>query len=232
MAQLVNGTRSEQEGDRRVVAAVAALVLLLLIVAGIVAVAAMAYRDDGKGGLLGTKKASFTWPATAPAFEAKHLTAAPTSAWLTNGGSTYNQRYSPLDEINTENVEDLKGVWMTDLDGSGHRGEVLGRGAADRLRRRHLRPDRRRRRLRGRRRDRQDPLAVRRQARPEDQHGLLRLAEPRRRARRRHGLPRPARRQPRRARPEDRQAGLDDARSATGRRATRSRPRPSTTTGS
>jgi hypothetical protein len=27
--------------------------------------------------------------------------------------------YSPLDEIDTENVEDLKGVWMTDLRGSG-----------------------------------------------------------------------------------------------------------------
>jgi quinohemoprotein ethanol dehydrogenase len=112
-------TRAEQEGDRRVVAAAAAIVLLLLLVAGVVAVAAMAYRDDGKGDLLGLKKTTFTWPATAPAFEANHLTAAPTNAWLTNGGSTYNQRYSPLDEINTENVENLKGVWMTDLRESG-----------------------------------------------------------------------------------------------------------------
>ena len=115
---VVTDSRTEQEGDRSVAAVAAAIVLLMLVVAAIVAAAAMAYRDDGKDGLLGTKKASFSWPATAPAFEPKHLTAAPTNAWLTNGGSTYNQRYSPLDEIDTENVENLKGVWMTDLRGS------------------------------------------------------------------------------------------------------------------
>ena len=170
----------------------------------------MAYRHDGKRGLLGTKKAGFSWPATAPAFEPKHLTAAPTSAWLTNGGSTYNQRYSPLDEIDTENVDEPQGRVDDRPRGLGDRGEVLGRGAADRLRRRHLRPHRRGRRLRGERGHRQDPLAVRRQAQPEDQHRLLRLAEPRRRARRRQGLPRPARRLAGRARPEDGEAGLVD----------------------
>ena len=54
-------------------------------------------------------------------------------------------------------------------------------------------------------------LGVQGEPRPEDQHRLLRLAQPRRRARRRQGLPRPARRQARRARPDDRQVALEDA---------------------
>ncbi len=55
----------------------------------------------------------------APAFSADDLTEEPKEAWLTNGGTLSNQRYSPLDEIDTDNVGDLKGVWMTDLKGSG-----------------------------------------------------------------------------------------------------------------
>ncbi|HKO37723.1 MAG TPA: PQQ-binding-like beta-propeller repeat protein [Solirubrobacterales bacterium] len=55
----------------------------------------------------------------APAFTAEQLAADPKENWLTNGGSLSNARYSPLDEIDTENVEDLKGVWMTHLNGSG-----------------------------------------------------------------------------------------------------------------
>jgi len=38
--------------------------------------------------------------------------------WITYGGSLYNQRYSTLDQINTSNVNGLKGAWMTRL-GSG-----------------------------------------------------------------------------------------------------------------
>jgi quinohemoprotein ethanol dehydrogenase len=55
----------------------------------------------------------------APAFSADDLSEEPKEAWLTNGGTLSNQRYSPLDEIDTDNVKDLKGVWMTDLKGSG-----------------------------------------------------------------------------------------------------------------
>jgi glucose dehydrogenase len=32
----------------------------------------------------------------APAFPDAQLTALPSSNWITNGGNTYNQRYSPL----------------------------------------------------------------------------------------------------------------------------------------
>ena len=55
----------------------------------------------------------------AAAFSADELMEEPREAWLTNGGTLMNQRYSPLDEIDTGNVGELKGVWMTDLGGSG-----------------------------------------------------------------------------------------------------------------
>jgi alcohol dehydrogenase (cytochrome c) len=41
------------------------------------------------------------------------------SDWSTNGGAMTNQRYSTLDEIDTSNVAQLKGVWRTHLNGSG-----------------------------------------------------------------------------------------------------------------
>jgi alcohol dehydrogenase (cytochrome c) len=43
----------------------------------------------------------------------------PTVGWPTNGGNWYNQRYSPLTEIDRGNVANLKGVWHTRLEGSG-----------------------------------------------------------------------------------------------------------------
>src|SRR5206468_7468038 len=35
--------------------------------------------------------------------------------WVTNGGNLTNQRYSTLRQINTSNVTQLKGAWMTRL---------------------------------------------------------------------------------------------------------------------
>lgn len=52
-------------------------------------------------------------------FSAERLVAPPTDAWPTNGGNLYNQRYSPLAQIDTGNVTQLKGVWRTHLRGSG-----------------------------------------------------------------------------------------------------------------
>jgi glucose dehydrogenase len=40
-------------------------------------------------------------------------------AWVTNGGNMTNQRYSTLNQIDTTNVKQLKGAWMTRLKGSG-----------------------------------------------------------------------------------------------------------------
>src|SRR6478752_2636619 len=55
----------------------------------------------------------------APNFSANDLTALPKDDWPTVGGSLMNERYSPLDQIDTSNVSQLKGVWRTHLDGSG-----------------------------------------------------------------------------------------------------------------
>ena len=52
-------------------------------------------------------------------FSAERLVAPPTDGWLTNGGNLYNQRYSPLNQIDTANVAALKGVWRARLNGSG-----------------------------------------------------------------------------------------------------------------
>jgi alcohol dehydrogenase (cytochrome c) len=55
----------------------------------------------------------------APAFSTSDLAALPKDQWITNGGSLANERYSPLSDIDTSNVKNLKGEWMTHLDGSG-----------------------------------------------------------------------------------------------------------------
>jgi quinohemoprotein ethanol dehydrogenase len=53
----------------------------------------------------------------------KRLRQPPSKDWLTNGGDLTNQRYSTLKEINTANVKNLKGAWMTRLKGSGFGGK-------------------------------------------------------------------------------------------------------------
>jgi alcohol dehydrogenase (cytochrome c) len=61
----------------------------------------------------------------APAFTDKDLTAPPTDGWLTNGGNVFNQRYSPLDQINRSSVARLKGLWRTGM-ASGMRQDHSG----------------------------------------------------------------------------------------------------------
>jgi alcohol dehydrogenase (cytochrome c) len=51
----------------------------------------------------------------APAFSTDDLSALPTDNWITNGGSLANQRYSPLNQIDTSNVKTLKGLWRRHL---------------------------------------------------------------------------------------------------------------------
>src|ERR1700761_6621666 len=43
--------------------------------------------------------------------------------WVTNGGNMTNQRYSTLKQIDTGNIKQLKGAWMTRLKGSGFGGK-------------------------------------------------------------------------------------------------------------
>jgi alcohol dehydrogenase (cytochrome c) len=57
--------------------------------------------------------------ARSPAFRARDLMAPPSDGWLTNGGTLANQRYSPLTEINRDNVANLRAEWRASLGGSG-----------------------------------------------------------------------------------------------------------------
>ncbi|MFZ9583560.1 MAG: PQQ-binding-like beta-propeller repeat protein [Pseudohongiellaceae bacterium] len=56
---------------------------------------------------------------SSPAFTPAELRADPVTGWITNGGNAFNQRYSPLDQINRSNVAALKAEWRTHLAGSG-----------------------------------------------------------------------------------------------------------------
>ncbi|HEX9876807.1 MAG TPA: PQQ-binding-like beta-propeller repeat protein [Gammaproteobacteria bacterium] len=58
-------------------------------------------------------------PEQAPAFSGDRLRALPSADWVTNGGNIYNQRYSPLMQVNRGNVASLRGEWRTRLRGSG-----------------------------------------------------------------------------------------------------------------
>ena len=64
--------------------------------------------------------------AASPAFSDKELAAPPTGGWLKNGGNLFNQNYSPLKQINRENVANVKAVWRTRLDGSGTSSKYSG----------------------------------------------------------------------------------------------------------
>jgi len=63
---------------------------------------------------------SGTLPARAADPEIDRLLQSPVGKdWVTNGGNMTNQRYSTLKQIDTTNVKQLKGAWMTRLKGSG-----------------------------------------------------------------------------------------------------------------
>jgi alcohol dehydrogenase (cytochrome c) len=66
--------------------------------------------------------------AAAPAFTAAQLAAPPAMDWPTNGGNVLNQRFSPLAQINTDNVSGLKAVWRASLRGSGMERKQSGQG--------------------------------------------------------------------------------------------------------
>ncbi len=53
--------------------------------------------------------------AAAPQFTSEELFEPAGDNWVTNGGGTTNDRFSSLSEINTENVKELKGEWMTKI---------------------------------------------------------------------------------------------------------------------
>src|SRR6516162_3388375 len=85
------------------------------IVLGLGTLIASAVLADGTGDGVSAGIPDFK---PAPAFGARELLAPPREAWITNGGTLYNQRYSPLALINRDNVKGLKALWRTGM-GSG-----------------------------------------------------------------------------------------------------------------
>jgi quinohemoprotein ethanol dehydrogenase len=86
-------------------------------VAGLIAAGPLIAADSGGGAPKTPAPAVAIKPA--PAFTPAQLTALPTTAWVTNGGNVFNQRYSPLKQLDRTNVKELKAVWRASLGGSG-----------------------------------------------------------------------------------------------------------------
>jgi len=101
---------SSRRSDASLAGIVAASVLVMLAAATVLVLAVL--WQEGR--LFGDGERE--WPTAAPAFSAEDLSTEPTNAWLTNGGTLSNQRYSPLDAIDVESVRRLQGVWRTDLE--------------------------------------------------------------------------------------------------------------------
>ena len=57
---------------------------------------------------------------------AQNLVAPPTDSWPKSGGNLFNQNYSPLTQINRQNIGGLKAVWRARLDGSGAAAKYSG----------------------------------------------------------------------------------------------------------
>ncbi len=101
-------------------AAIWVLFVLLLVPAGVVGyVVGHNGKQKTKTVIQTPAMAAKALIVPAPAFSSSELAATPSDDWITNGGSTFNQRYSSLDQIDASNVSSLRGVWMTHLRDSG-----------------------------------------------------------------------------------------------------------------
>jgi quinohemoprotein ethanol dehydrogenase len=92
------------------------------IVTLVAAVAVLAVGCAGGDSSTGSGTSS---SSASPAFSATELSSPPGANWITNGGLISNQRYSPLTQINTGNVGQLKGMWHVHLR-SGLAGKYSG----------------------------------------------------------------------------------------------------------
>jgi quinohemoprotein ethanol dehydrogenase len=66
----------------------------------------------------------------APKFTSEELYEHAGDNWISNGGGTTNDRFSSLDEINTENVKELKGDWMTKIGANATAAKFSAEGQA------------------------------------------------------------------------------------------------------
>ena len=87
------------------------------VAAVVVGVGVLAFAATGCGG---------GESSDVPSFSADDLSETASDNWPTVGGSFANDRYSELDEITTDNVADLQGVWKTDLRNSGTEAKYSG----------------------------------------------------------------------------------------------------------
>src|SRR5688572_10934164 len=95
-------------------------------VTGLMAVGTLFAADSGSD--TGKAPAAAVAVRAAPAFTPAQLKALPTTGWLTNGGNVFNQRYSPLKQLDRTNVKELKAVWRASLGGSGLGSQTSGQG--------------------------------------------------------------------------------------------------------
>src|SRR4051794_430051 len=91
------------------------LVLLLIPAAAVGYVIGHSSKQKTKTVIQTPAMASRSLITPAPAFSTGDLSKTAGDDWITNGGSTFNQRFSSLDEIDTSNVSQLRGVWLTHL---------------------------------------------------------------------------------------------------------------------
>jgi quinohemoprotein ethanol dehydrogenase len=104
--------------------------LLLALVAALVLAAC-----GGSGGTTTTATTPAETEETSeeggiPAFSTEELGEHAGANWITNGGGTTNDRFSTLDEINTENVKELKGEWMTKIGANATAAKFSAEGQA------------------------------------------------------------------------------------------------------
>jgi quinohemoprotein ethanol dehydrogenase len=79
------------------------------------AIAILVTACGGSGGTVTTSPNAIEPIAAAPEFSTEELATEAGGNWITNGGSLSNDRFSTLDEINTENIDGLKGDFVTKI---------------------------------------------------------------------------------------------------------------------
>ncbi len=92
--------------------------------AGLALLLAACSQEESKETPVATTQAAAPAAAQTAAQQGSPLNSDPMAlpqrqAWPTNGGSFSNQRFAPLNQINRDNVVNLKAVWRAHLNGSG-----------------------------------------------------------------------------------------------------------------
>jgi quinohemoprotein ethanol dehydrogenase len=127
--------RPSQAGRFWIVALLAALVAVLALAAcggsgGTTTTSSTSTAESQEPAETESETAETEGIAAAPAFTSEELNAEPADNWVTNGGNLTNDRFSTLSEINTENVKELKGDWMTKIGSNATSAKFSAEGQA------------------------------------------------------------------------------------------------------